>query len=203
MTNSSRFRALRTRIRQLRRHFLPRRFDATGTYSDRQFDHARAFRLLAHAEFEGYLEDAVFDTANKAFRAWYEHGIITVPLMAMLAYSGKGVGVTPPNMQKKNDLVARVQQSRDTFNRYTKARNHGIRESDVLKLLRPVGISEQDLDATWLSTTNSFARSRGETAHRSNRVTRPPDPRNEFDIVNQILDGLSEIDKRLLELSPT
>ena len=72
MAHSARFRELRARIRELRKHFLPRRFDDTGSYSARQFDRARAFRLLAHAEIESYLEDVAFDAANNAFRVWID-----------------------------------------------------------------------------------------------------------------------------------
>ena len=203
MAHSTRFRKLRTRIGELRRHFLPRRFDDTGSYSPRQFDRARAFRLLAHAEIESYLEDVAFDTANKAFRVWIESDIVTVPLVAMVAYVDKNLGTVPErhNLGRETDLVTRVRGCLDIFNRYARAKNHGIRERDILKLLFPVGITAQDIDPTWLATTSSFGHARGNTAHRSNQVDHPPDPKSEWDTVTQILEGLSDIDKALLELS--
>ncbi len=204
MANSTRFRKLRTRIGELRRHFLPRDFDATGAYTTRQFDHARAFRLLAHAEIESFLEDVAFDTVNMAFQAWVDNGIITLPLVAMVAYAEQNLGIVPDRKTKiEKDLVDRLERSLSKFNGYAKAGNHGIKEKDVLKLLLPVGMSERDIDSTWLATTSSFGRARGETAHRSNQVDRPPDPRTEFDIVIQILEGLADIDERLLKLRST
>ena len=199
MANSTRYRKLRARIGELRRHFLPSRFDATGDYSARQFDRARAFRLLAHAEIECFLEDVAFDTANEAFQAWKKRGIITRPLVAMVAYAEENLGPVPER-KTGNDFDIRMRRSLNGFNSYAKSRNHGIRERDVLKLLLPVGIDEQDIDSTWLATTSSFGSTRGDTAHRSNQVDQPPDPRNELSIVTQILEGLADIDERLLKL---
>ena len=205
MGNSIKFCDLRDRIRELRSHLLPSTFDATGSYTDPQIDRTRAFRLLAHAEIESYLEDVVFDTANEAFRAWTDHGVTTMPLVAMVAYVERHLGQVPTgfNIERETDLTVRVKKSRDSFNTYTKTRNHGIRERDILRLLLPVGIAVKDIDPTWLATTNSFGSDRGVTAHRSKQVYSPPDPKNEYDIVTQIIEGLSDIDERLLELRST
>ena len=200
MECSSQLRELRARIEQLRQHFLPRTFNPTGTYTKRQFDLARAFRLLVHAEIESYLENIAFDTASKAFDDWNQRQLVTEPLLALVAFVEGSLGDVPKTLSSGStrDLDRRIQLSRDRFNAYTKGRNHGVRESNVLRLLLPVGISEADIDNTWLSTTNSFAQSRGETAHSSWRVITPPDPQNEYAIVGQILEGLVVIDKKLM-----
>ena len=202
MPSSKSFRDLRSRIRELRNHFLPRKFNPTGTYTDRQFDRVRAFRLLAHAEFEWYLEEITFETANKAFDDWQMRGVVTAPLLAMVAYTDvyPGMGRNTEQTRIDRDLDSRIKDSKNRFNVYAKNRNHGIREKNILTLLLPMGVSQSGIDQTWLSTTDSFGRSRGETAHVSNQVTNLPDPKNEFDIVNQILEGLSDIDLKLLEL---
>ena len=201
MASSQEFRTLRARIRQLRSHFLPRPFDPTGSYSARQFDRARAFRLLAHAEIESYLELVSFETANKAYNAWRVRGMITQPLIAMVAYTESTLGKIPETKATKgqSDLETRIEKSRNSLTGYSKSRNNGIRESNILKLLLPVGIREADIDSTWLSIIDSFGKERGDTAHNSNRVSYPPDPKNEFDKVTQILDGLVDIDQKLLE----
>ena len=200
MPLSSRYRGLRSRLRELRNHFLPRSFDPTGTYTERQIDRARAFRLLAHAEIEWYLEEIVVETANTAFDAWRQRGIITEPMVAMVAYVETTLGDVPQLYQaaSSRDLNSRMERSKNYFNTYVKSRNHGIRERNVLRLLLPVGINELDIDSLWLATTDSFGQSRGLTAHSSNQVYNPPDPRNEFEIVRQILEGLSAIDAKLL-----
>ena len=181
---------------------LPRTFDPTGAYTERQFDRARGFRLLAHAEIEWYLEEIVFETANKAFDDWKQYGSVTRPLLAVVAYVDVHLGEPPITMQDDTlrDLDKRVERSKNRFNTFAKGSNHGIREANILRLLLPVGISASDIDPTWLSTTNSFGRLRGLTAHASNQVYNPPDPRNEFEIVNQVIEGLSNIDARLVQL---
>ena len=202
MRNSTRFRELRKRIVELRKHFLPRKFEPTGAYTARQFDRARAFRLLAHAEIESYLEDVTLEAANKAFDIWRKRGVISPSLVAMVAYVEENLGDVPTtkDVRGERELVARVRHCKDRFNTYVRTKNHGITERNILKLLLSVGISEYDIDSTWMATTNSFGGSRGKTAHRSNQVDQPPDPLNELDIVKQILDGLSCIDRRLLKL---
>ena len=87
--------------------------------------------------------------------------------------------------------------------RYANDENHGIRERNILRLLLPIGINEYDIDTTWLSTTDSFSQDRGESAHRSNRVANPLDPKTEHDRVGQILEGLMAIDHRLLKFRIT
>ena len=205
MRNSTRVRELRKRIEELRKHFLPRKFEPTGAYTAHQFDRARAFRLLAHAEIEAYLEDMTLEAANKAFDVWQTRGVISPSLIAMVAYVEVNLGDVPTtrNVRGERDLVDRVRRCKDSFNTYVRTKNHGITEKDILKLLLSVGISEHDIDSTWLATTNSFGGSRGKTAHRSNRVDQPPDPLNEMNIVKQILDGLSFIDMKLLEMCST
>lgn len=200
MARSQEFRTLRSRVRQLRDHFLPKHFDQTGSYSPRQFDRARAFRLLAHAEIEWYLELVSFETANKAYDAWQVRGMITEPLISMVAYTESPLGKVPETKPSTGqaDLVTRIEKSRNSLTRYSKSRNNGIRERNILRLLLPVGIKEADIDSTWLATIDSFGKDRGETAHHSGKVSNPPDPKNEFDKVIQIVDGLVDIDRKLL-----
>ena len=198
--SSSQYRALRTRIRELRLYLLPKQFNPTGSYSLRQFDRARAFRLLTHAEIEWYLEQVVFETANIAYDIWSTRGIITEPIVAMLAYHEGQTSTTPDTLSSsgRSDLQDRIQKSRDSINTYARIRNHGIRERQILRLLLTVGIKEADIDPVWLSTTDSFGQNRGESAHSSNKVTNPPDPQNELSTVMQVVDGLSNIDELLL-----
>jgi hypothetical protein len=82
---SRRYRQLDGRFRVLRRIFLPKRFNRTGTYSPDTLDRARAFRVLMHAEIESYLEDRVLEAAQKAFAAWHSATRVSVPLAALLA----------------------------------------------------------------------------------------------------------------------
>ena len=205
MATSTRFDQLNLRIQELREHLLPGSFDPTGDYDAVQNDRTLSFRLLAHAEIESYLEDIVVETANHAFEAWADRGAITGTLLAMLAYPHSGFldlpTTKPPNINL--DLRDRIERARNQLNRFAMDKNNGILEANILKLLLPVGISEAELDSVWLATADSFGRLRGGTAHRSFRVEIPPDPKNELDIVTQIVDGLTKIDEQLLSLVNT
>lgn len=200
MARSQEYRTLRVRITQLRNHFLPRPFNPTGSYSARQFDRARAFRLLAHAEIESYLEAVSFETAIKAYDAWQVRGMVTEPLISMVAYTESSLGKIPETTPRTGppDLQTRIEKSKNSLTRYSTSQNNGIRESNILRLLLPVGIREADIDSIWLSTIDSFGKDRGVTAHSTSRVSNPPDPKSEFDKVTQIVDGLVDIDRKLL-----
>ena len=78
--------------------------------------------------------------------------------------------------------------------------NHGIREKNLLSLLLPIGINSDDIDKVWLQEMDDFGKKRGEFAHQSasNYKTRqPPDPKNELEMVNRLLQGLTDIDRLL------
>ena len=156
--------------------------------------------MLAHAEIESYIENAVTITANAAYDKWESRRLVTEPIVSMLAYSEGILPKIPGEIDRKGppDLQVRLQNSRNHLTHYVFEENHGIKEEHILRLLFPVGIREMNIDPTWLGTINSFGSSRGESAHRSSRVTSPPDPQGELSTVSQIIEGLEGIDEILL-----
>src|SRR6185312_3872597 len=70
MPQSRRYRLLASRLEQLRRTMLPRRFSPKGDYSAAQLDRTRGYRLLAHAEVEAFIEDKASELVSRAFNAW-------------------------------------------------------------------------------------------------------------------------------------
>ncbi len=202
MATSRRFRALNSRIRELKQHFLPKIFSPTGTYTSLQHDRARAFRVLAHAEFEAYLEDIAVETANVAFDLWQSRGRIIAPLIALSVYAQMKPEPVPSSLlaASRECFRGRLKQIKEQFNKEAKGYNNGIREQNILRLLFPVGITEKDIDPAWLGTIDAFGRNRGETAHTSAGVINLPDPQDESEAVDEIVKGLSEIDLRLITL---
>lgn len=198
MPRSPEYRALQHRIVELRAHFLPQRFHPTGDYTDRQLDRTGAFIILAHAEIEFFLESIVVETAKNAADAWISRKLMTEPLVSMLAYCDNQNSI-PPKLQGPDsvELNNRVIKASETVCQYANSQNNGIKERDILKLLMPVGIQEADIDPTWLADIDSFGRVRGKLAHTSKRVQVPPNPQDEFQTVNRIVSGLTDIDKTL------
>ena len=210
-SKSKRFRILEQELKKLRKHFLPRQFDLTGKYSERQIALATAYRVLAHAEFESYLEDRVVEIATNALKIWKNNNQTTITLVSLFAFSGLTLDKPPDSLttsqqpqilEEKLKLDRKLSKVFGSFRKSVK-NNHGIREKNILLLLLPIGINSDDLDKVLLQEMNDFGAKRGEFAHQSasNYKTRqPPDPKNELEMVNRLLQGLIHIDRLLNDL---
>ncbi|MFI8254282.1 HEPN domain-containing protein [Streptomyces filamentosus] len=199
---SPRFLELELRIAQLEKHFIPDKFDPTGTYEDVTYEHTRAFRVLAHAEFESFIEDRVLEVLNGSFATWESNGAISTSLLAVVAHK-ETTHAVPETLadasHKKNhpDLKSRVEGAKNDFNRYVRTKNHGIKERNILRLLMPIGFTPQDIDPIWLSATETWASARGEVAHKSAKMQVQPDPQKELKTVREILAGFRDIDEQM------
>lgn len=201
-TRSKRLWSLETRLIGLRNHMLPKTFDPTGSYSKRQFDQARGYRLLAHAEIESCLEDLAVTTVNGAYKAWQFDRKPRKCLISLLAYHDGKLGGLPDSKTAAEDtpLRDRLDDAHKAYVQRIMMTNHGIREANVLSILLPTGILESDLDSAWLQTIDAFGAARGGTAHRAGQTVQPPDPKSEYDTVTVIVTGLRKIDERLRKL---
>jgi hypothetical protein len=126
---SSRFEELERRIEELRLHFLPTEFDPTGSYEDSIYEYTRAFRVLAHAEFEAFIEDRVLEVVDEAVSYWKIDGAISSSLLAVVAYR-ESVLPIPGSLSeaaakphKYPTLEARIDAARTEFYRYAGFRN--------------------------------------------------------------------------------
>ncbi|MFC1410224.1 HEPN domain-containing protein [Streptacidiphilus sp. N1-12] len=198
---SARYGELSRRITELRNGLLPSKFSPTGLYSDRVYDRTLGFRLLAHAEFEAFIEDRAYDVANEAIKAYEATGRIRPSLLAISAYSEKVfLGPTsllrPPQKQAPL-LIDRAKFARDELTNYIRNMNNGIKEKNLLRILLAVGVESSELDMIWLNDVETWATLRGDTAHQSGKVKTRPDPRGEYSRVLSISSGFSDIDKIL------
>jgi hypothetical protein len=200
---SARYRALEQRIQQLEKRLLPPK-SATGSYSPLQLDLVRGYRLLAHAEIEAYLEDKARLCANESLRRFRVDSKPRTVVMTLLAFHSPQKGVSAKQLKEiYANRIVHVQdtatQATTSYNRVI-SQNNGIKESNILQLLLPLGFRHSEIDSTWLSTIDSFGVKRGETAHSSFRAQAQPDPVTEQITVQQILAGLLTLDKRIKEL---
>lgn len=178
---------------------LPRKFDPVGSYSARQDDRTRGYRILAHAEFESYLEDVTADTAKRQVAAFKVNGHLNRTVRAMLFYANVLEQASPAS--DSPSLAQVVDRAERSLAQKIK-NNNGIKAADIKGLLLPVGIRSSDIDQTWLATADSFGADRGLVAHRTARTTLAPDPKTELDTVRQILKGFGTIDSTLQNLGP-
>ncbi|MFE6803950.1 HEPN domain-containing protein [Streptomyces sp. NPDC057681] len=200
---SKRFDELTARIDELRRHFIPKQFEPTGTYDDSVYEYARAFRVLVHAEFESFIEDRVIEVIDLAVTRWNSSRTVSPVLVAALAYRESAFSFpdsladASQRRSKYPELSARIESTRSELHKYARKQNHGIKERNLLKMLLPVGVLEADLDVVWLGNTNTWASKRGEVAHNSAKVQVRLDPQKEDETVKEILKGFGDLDELL------
>jgi len=200
---STRYRALEQRVQQLEKRLLPPT-SATGSYTPRQLDLVRGYRLLVHAEIEAYLEDKVRACANASLRRFKADRRPRTVVMSLLAFHSpqKSVSVRQIKEIYAGGLIHVEEMTAQATTAYNRAvsLNNGIRESNILQLLLPIGLLCSEINSTWLSTTDSFGAKRGETAHTSFQAQVQPDPVTEQATVKQILGGLLVLDERIKKL---
>lgn len=212
MASSRRFRQMRSELRRLREHFLPPRWDPTGAYSERKLDRTRAYRILAHAEIEFFLENLLLDLVERDYNDWRTNKTPSHTMICLLAASKLGWDdletesmelkeILPPRIRKGDaSIVFMIDRAVSQYREIVKD-NNGIKSKNLKRLIMPLGISLSDLDQIWLNDMNSFGGRRGFIAHTSRLgVTNLPDPRAEKQTVDGLLIGLSELDELVLQL---
>ena len=142
MANSKQFRKLSSRMNELKRHFLPKTFDPTGHYSALQFDKVRAYRVLAHAEIEDFIEEISILTVDDAVKMWRLKQRTNKTLVSLAAlYDGKKVSDVYEEWKATGSSVPKANPFDERINRITKEyselieKNHGIRDRNVIKML--------------------------------------------------------------------
>jgi hypothetical protein len=201
MANSGRFKALQARVDELRTRFLPATFSQSGTYTPAELDNARAFRMLVHAELEHFLEERAVEIADRAFhlfRTRYRPSRPIIHLLSNITGEPKGLPAELGTTTTPLSIAGKVlgQYKHGVIN------NHGIRISNILRILLPIGIQETEIDTVWLSTTDGFGAKRGTTAHSAS-ITYTIDPKDDFQTVGQIMNGVRDLDLLLNQIKKT
>ncbi|MFE3874014.1 HEPN domain-containing protein [Kitasatospora sp. NPDC059146] len=200
---SSRFQELEKRIGELTEYFLPKSFDPIGLYDEIIYEQARAFKVLAHAEFESFIEDRVIEVVDGAVARWEQQGKISQALLAAVAYRElaplipASLNEAATKREKFPTLKARVQAARNDINRYVRNQNHGIKEKNLLRMLLPIGFSDDEINPDWLAVTEAWATTRGDAAHKGAKMQVQIDPQKELKTVNEVLQGFREIDSQM------
>ena len=141
----------------------------------------KAYILLCHAEIEKYFEMICTQTVFDSKKQFSEKNDINSALLSVASvceYTIKGYN------EKDNAIVSRLDPKVATLegrisNAYGKfitvaKGNNGIKTKDILNLLWPLGINENDVDTALLNALNSLGEKRGRIAHTGaaiNKVT--------------------------------
>lgn len=211
MPESDKFITLKTQLDRLKDEFLPE-ISPTGSYSESQLSRTAAYRVLAHAEIEYYLEERAWTKVIDAKKAW-ETGKTTRTLICLLGFSDltmdkppdtlkKPSNVKQDNHDKRLEITEKINSAIKSFKKVID-NNHGLKEKNILALLLPIGIDSDDLDPAWLADMNTFGEKRGLVAHTSATsymTIQTPDPANELNTVTQIKNELLRIDELINNL---
>lgn len=212
---SPRLQQLGVSVKALRKALLPARFDPTGTYVRANAVRTRtiSFRILAHAELEGYFEDRVIDIAKAALASWRKDRRVTAVTLNLMGFSGVVMTAPPSTLQppglnekkKWPGLLAvdeRLEESISNFIRDVSQKNHGVKEANVMSMLLPVGFPAARCDQLLLTSLNQFGADRGLVAHKSGTsyVTQAIDPKDELAKINDLIEGIEPVDDELTAL---
>jgi hypothetical protein len=202
MSTSRRYKELQAAVRKLRKALLPETFDSTGNYRSPERVHLRAisFRILVHAEVEQFIEERGYELFDEAWKAWESHRVPSRTLSSLLAFSGFTM-CTPPSSVGAvgkidcDNMDAQLNRAKNHWKNEVYKKNNGVKETNVLDLLLPLGIDGKILDTTLLADLNSFGGRRGAVAHKSSvRVGSFADPKDEFNQAKQLVAALVSID---------
>jgi preprotein translocase subunit SecA len=213
MVVSPRYKQLYDRLAELRKHLLPDGFSPTGDYSDRQMDSARGYRILVHAEIESYLEDVVKDVVLDCIKLWKENRRPSSLLVAFLASYHSSWNVNDDTSSQEIIQKSRPRRKKDSVNEIIDLaqaqfiaivkKNHGVREKNFKSLILPTGVDIDELDQTWLTDLDNFGGLRGDIAHNAKRTTDQINPKDEYNRVISLLDGLKDLDILILKQKET
>jgi hypothetical protein len=205
MTDSDRFLQFKGNIALLRQMFLPAIFVETGIYEDeaRVQHFAIAFRLLAHAEIESFIEDRADALFQCAWRCWNEHRTPSRTILALIAHLPRPENTLleniPPATTLKKPLSELVQKAQSHY-RHIVRKNHGIRKSNILKLLVPLGFepdNEESIPLALLTDLDAYGVMRGSLAHQPRGLRVQVDPRNEWQTVEGFVAMFKILDERI------
>lgn len=188
------YKNLRKRLSVLKTQFLD--FDSDDSPFPQNQDKLRAFKLLAHAEIESYIEDAALDIWKECHNEWINNKRVLPSLVFLIMYSFSKFEANEEQLREDK----RITQILNSYKKWV-SNNNGIRRRNILQLLMPLGIKYTDIDSTWLSTIDSYGSSRGSVAHNSFAVQQQLDKKDEFNNLDLVLKGIKKLDLRLQTLS--
>lgn len=207
MPNSLRYKSLTRRLDKIRDHFLPATFPPTGRYSQKEQDLARAYRILAHAEIEDFIEMRVWGVAQTKLAKWKSDRKPSDVLTCLLCcyHSGWDTTDSASFVEAKKHVKLTNSSTEDVLDFIVTVfyniinTNHGVKEDNLRKLLIPIGIRISDINPPWLVDMTNYGGLRGHAAHHSG-VRISINPQDELNIVNNVLVGLSDLDELIGKL---
>lgn len=141
------------------------------------FDDFAAFRLLTHAELEGYFESKARDSLTNLDAAFKAGQVLTskfVGVIYLYLWREKRQlswplpqGDDPLSRQQDAAYVKQLAQEALGFGRQFVTANNGIKESSMHVLSSIMGFFPDELDQVLINELNQYGKKRGDVAHSS------------------------------------
>jgi hypothetical protein len=197
---SPEYEALRSRIAELAKRFVDFDIPYDRDPTPHELDMIASFKLLAHAEFETFIESRILDTIQQGLAAWKNQKKVTRALFGLLLRwypyfeQDQNQYAFPQPMTTITDLLERLSRiaEREIND------NNGIKKEAFSRLCYSVGILSDDISPLLLAALESYGKHRGDIAHNPvGKVRTLNDPRVEANDASQIVIFLDQFDQHL------
>lgn len=134
------------------------------------FDDFAAFRLLTHAELEGYFEAKALESLATLDAHFKSGQVLTSDFVALIflhSWKERGQASWPANQGDDPGHVKQLAQAALGFGRKFVAANNGIKEASIHVLSAVMGFFPDELDLVLINELNQYGKKRGEVAHSS------------------------------------
>lgn len=181
------------RVGELRDRFLPAQ-SPTGDYDADEVDHLGAYLLLVHAELEYFVEDVCSDRAVSLYvdlDAGRGSGPELTSFVRRCLVNRVAIA-NEPTQEELARLISLKELAHHAFSLYGKivSQNHGIRDSNFRQLLTPLDLTIGNMGDDVREDLDALATARGFYAHHTVGAKVPPDPREESERVDRIVNWL-------------
>lgn len=210
---------LKQRIEVLERSLLPSVQPTHVNLSQAEVDLTSAFLVLTVAELEEYFEAQCLDVADRAETAWKNAGRVSQAARAMILFrhvKGDGAFDKPREtffsgafrISVRAQMIKSIQKEFEnaldsSLKAYRAKVSNNNGAHNLRKLLFPIGICENKVDAILFGNLDALASARGKVAHTSvvNAANVIPHPSIVQKQVGGILTDLMKLDRLLTALS--
>ena len=193
--NSTSYKELKRRIDYLSANYLPPS-DPGGNYTRKQKDAIRSFLLLSHAELEAYFEQICWNVAKRSLDRWLaNHNYKSRVLLYLCVFTEQ-----TEKIKRANSSVDKIKEIVGHYFVQLKG-NNGIKRDNILDMLCPLGIDQNQIDNNWLNTIDNFGSNRGNIAHTSARTQTLTDPSVIRKDIEFIINELAPLDILITRLS--
>lgn len=202
---STHFKLLTQNLNKIKEIFLSIEVKSDGSYTERERAMASAYGLLAHAEMEYYFETVAREVVQNVYKKWKSDKIPSHVLMSLAIFMD--IKEQMPEIVSKGaidkDKEGLIENRLEKYvSKYIGilASNHGIKETNLLQMLLPLGIHVNEIDTAFLISMDSFGRDRGKIAHNSIKTQTMIDPFTKEKDVTNILAEIGKLDDKIILL---